>query len=410
VDGHGWITNRFGPANPVTTDDQGKAWLKYPVVAFPEEKLLTGALTFTVSHPDYCPVVEQDYPLDGTGKPFRLIKGISLEVSGYFGPDRQPVTESVPNLSQEGIKPEDWQKKENGVHVYHQLSAGGHLIQLMGRLPSGEIVYSDTLDFTAMKGKPCHFELDMKPSIRVEGQLDDNVPRPVKSGRVLISVRPPQFSPYVAYEEVSAVWKEYGNVNFWRSYRPIAEDGTFVFESVPPGEVDVIVHGEGFVSKSIGMRTNGPAFAIPQPFPLTAPLTKIVVVTEPTATLELTAKTRWGKPIQEATVYLNPNVMRMGGIFGMTRGYSSEEPYRTMTPLPPLRYSGKTDSSGRVEIRNLPPEERGLEIQHPQFAVALRDKRGLPNRRVPATFMPGITNILTVTMEPKGKDFIGTAW
>jgi hypothetical protein len=173
--------------------------------------------------------------------------------------------------------------------------------------------------------------------------------------------------------------------------------------------VDVIVHGDGFVSKSIGQRTNGPGFAIPQPFPLTALLTKIIVVTEPTATLELTAKTKSGKSIEGATVYLNPNVMRMGGIFGWTRGHSSEEPFRTMKPLPPVPYSGKTDSNGRVEIRNLPPEEHGLDIQHPQFAVALRDKRGLPNRRVPVTFMPGMTNFLTVTMEPAGKDFIGTA-
>ena len=58
VDGHGWYTNWFGPADPVTTDDEGKVWLKYPVVAIPDEKLLTGALTFTVRHPAYCPVVE----------------------------------------------------------------------------------------------------------------------------------------------------------------------------------------------------------------------------------------------------------------------------------------------------------------------------------------------------------------
>jgi beta-lactamase regulating signal transducer with metallopeptidase domain len=416
VDGYGWNTNQFGPADPVTTDAEGKAWLKYPVVAIPGEKLLTGALTFSVSHPDYCPVVEQDYPVNGTGKPFRLIKGISLEVSGYYGPNRQPVTELVPNLSQEGIKPADWQKEGNGVYAYHQLSAGGHLIQLMGRLPSGEIVYSDTLAFTAEKGKPCHFEMEMKPGIRIEGRLDDKVPRPVKNGRVLIDVRPPQFPAYLIPEDVDALWKKYGYVSFWRTYRPIAEDGTFVFESVPPGEVDVIVHGDGFVSKSIGKLQNrvdgrlvaGPDFAIPQSFPLTAPVTRIEVATEPTATLELTAKTKSGKPIEGATVYLNPNVMRMGGIFGWMK-QSSEEPFRTLKPLPPLPYSGETDSNGRVEIRNLPAEEHGLDIRDPQFEVALHDKRGLPNRRVPATFAPGMTNIMTVTLERAGNDFIGTA-
>ena len=69
--------------------------------------------------------------------------------------------------------------------AYHKLSPGGHLLQLMGRLPSGEIVYSEGFAFTAEKGKDYNFALEMKPGIRLEGRLDDQVPRPVKNGRVL---------------------------------------------------------------------------------------------------------------------------------------------------------------------------------------------------------------------------------
>jgi hypothetical protein len=244
------------------------------------------------------------------------------------------------------------------------------------------------------------------------------VPRPVKNGRVLIDVRPQPIPRYLIPEDWGELSKQYGGYfRFWHSYRPIAEDGTFVFESVPPGEVDVIVCGDGFVSKSIGKvqnrmpdgkLANGPVIGIPQPFPLTAPLTTVEVVTEPTATLELRTKTSDGRPIEGATVYLNPNVLRMGGIFGWMRD-SSEEPFRTLSPLPDLPYSGKTDKNGKVEIRNVPAVARGLEIQHPNFVAALEDKHGLPNRRIRATFVPGMTNVMTVTLEPVGKDFISTS-
>jgi hypothetical protein len=65
-----------------------------------------------------------------------------------------------------------------------------------------------------------------------------------------------------------------------RTYRPIASDGTFIFESVPPSKVDVIVQGDGFASKNIAMvrncingqlSANGPKIGIPQLFPLTVP-------------------------------------------------------------------------------------------------------------------------------------------
>ena len=69
-----------------------------------------------------------------------------------------------------------------------------------------------------------------------------------------------------------------GEPNSWHSCRPIREDGTFLFESVPPGEADVLVLGEGFATRSEGgasNRINGVLFVsssltTPQAFPLVA--------------------------------------------------------------------------------------------------------------------------------------------
>jgi len=62
----------------------------------------------------------------------------------------------------------------------------------------------------------------------------------------------------------------------------------------------------------------------------------------------------------------------------------------------------------KLIINNIPAEDRGLEIWHPQYVIPAHDQHGLPNRRVRTDFAPGMTNVVTVTMQPAGKDFIGT--
>ena len=417
ADAYHWIPSLFGPSPRGTSDREGKISLRYPVVAFPEHGELTGKLIFNVVHREFSTLRIQEFDVDGSDNPIRMKRGIALEVSGYFGRDREPVTELVPNVSQEGAKPEDWDNNGKGTLKYHKLSPGGHVVQLMGQLPSGEVVYSEGFDFIAKPGKQYNFSLEMKPGIRLEGRIDKEVPRPVKHGRVLISVRPKQFPAVVVPEEYGDLTERFGYFHFWKTYRPIAEDGSFVFESVPPGEVDVIVHGDGFISKNGGQPKNrinsrlvtGLVIGVPQAFPLIAPVTKVEVLTEPTATLEVTAKTESGKPIEGATVNVNPNVMRMQiGLFGIARE-SNEEPFRTPAFLPQLSYSSITDRNGFACIRNVPAIDRGLEIEHPQFLVLSQKSEGTHSGYVRCRFSPGMTNKLEIILEPKAADSIGSA-
>src|SRR5581483_6319320 len=417
ADAYHWIPSLFGPPPRGTTDREGKLTLRYPVVAFPEHGELTGKLIFDVVHREFSTLRIQEFDVDGADNPIHMKRGIPLEVSGYFGRDRQPVTELVPNVSQEGAKPKDWDNNGNGTLKYHKLSPGGHVVQLMGQLPSGEIVYSEGFDFIAEPGKQYNFNLEMKPGVRLEGRIDEKVPRPVKQGRVLISVRPKQFPAFLVPEDYGDLMEKFGNLKFWKSYRPIAEDGSFVFESIPPGEVDVIVYGDGFNSKNGGQPKNringqlvtGLVIGVPQAFPLNAPVTKVEVLTEPTATLEVTAKTESGTPVEGATVDVNPNVMRMQiGLFGIARE-SNEEPFRTPAPLPELSYSSRTDRNGFARIRNIPAIDRGLEIEHPQFLVLSQKSQGTHAGHVRCSFSAGMTNKLEITLEPKAADSIGSA-
>ena len=54
------------------------------------------------------------------------------------------------------------------------------------------------------------------------------------------------------------------------------------------------------------LTVNGPKIGIPQPFPLTAPLTKIEIVSEPTATLKLTVETKCGGRLKGQRFILTP--------------------------------------------------------------------------------------------------------
>jgi len=257
----------------------------------------------------------------------------------------------------------------------------------------------------------------MKPGIRIEGRLDDNVPRPVRNGRVMMDVRPKEWPALNVIEDYYSYDQQYGGRNFWHSYRPINPDGTFVFESVPSGEADLVVLGDGFAAKSEGQLTNrvngvlvkAPAGAIAQTFPLTAPVTQIVVKTEPTATLEFTARTKNGKPIEGVWVGMWPGVFRLWGMYGWMKNNSSETTYRELPQLPDPVFGGKTDQNGRLIIRNIPAETHGLSIDSPKYQVPLQDPKGFRDRHVRTAFAPGETNRLELTLEPKGKDFIGTA-
>jgi hypothetical protein len=412
-DAYGW-RKEYGPAETVVTDAEGKASVKYPVVSIPEEKEFTGALILSVSQPEFSPVHIQVFHIDGEDNPIRLERGITLEISGYFGPDHQPVTDIVPNFAQDGLRPEDWQKNPNGVMTLHQVAPGGHTIQLMGRLPSGEIVYSETALFTAETRKLTQLALEMKPGIRLEGHIDSQVPRPIRNGRVMISVRPKEFPAMLIIEDFYDLQQKYGQRSFWHSYRPVAEDGSFVFESIPPGEVDVVVLGDGFVSKSVGKLQNrvngtlqdGPAMAIPQAFPLVAPVTQIEVATEPSAILEVTTRTKSGQPIEGARAYMFPSAFRMRGKFGYTPK-SSEAPFREIPPLSDPFVFGATDQNGKLVITNFPAEIYGMNVEHPKYQMQLRPT--MQDRYIRTKFSPGTTNVVNFVLEPKGTDFIGTA-
>ncbi len=387
------VTNVSFPPN-ATTDHEGKGWLKYPAEALPEEKLLTGKLDLTIYHPEFATLPTTEVPVDGPGETVQLTRGAQLQVSGYFGNDHRPVIELAASVSDDdGLQ--KWQKRGDGVFACHDLSAGEHLLSVMGRLPSGDFVFSDTFAFTAEKGKHYNFALELKPGIRLEGRINETAQRPAKNGRVLLTVRLKEF-PVPAPDGLNQLSGRYAGQG-WSSYRAIAEDGTFVFESIPPGEVEVSVLGDGFASQVGGHGDKAPRF-----FSLLSPVTNIEVPVEPTATIEVTAKTKTGTPIVGATVIVIPEIM-------VRTIYSIESGFRSLPLLPKIPFKYLTDNSGMVVIQNLPASTDHLGIDHPEFELPRKVDNGVPNDDVMIKLSPGKTNKLELTLLPKGTAFIGSA-
>jgi hypothetical protein len=109
--------------------------------------------------------------------------------------------------------------------------------------------------------------------------------------------------------------------------------------------------------------------------------------------------------VEGATVYINPNVMRIGtGIFGSLPKSPGEEPFQDIDFLPEPVYAAATDEEGVALLKNVPAFLTVLDIDHPEFQVPLRGGHG---RNVRFELAPGETRTLDVILEMKGKDFIG---
>lgn len=416
VSHHGWDPQRHGSRTPVVTDASGQARLRYPLKVMAEERFLTGQISFSVNAVGFVIARPTEFVVDGSAPPVRLERAATLEVTAYFGPERQRVERLVPWVSGECCST-SWRDEGGGTFVFDHLAAGQRLLQVSGQLDSGELVFAEGQALNVAQGERLKVAVEMKRGLRLEGQLDARVSRPVRKGRVVIAVRPRSIPAFSVPEEQGDLLDRLGEYRLWTSYRPIAEDGSFAFEAIPSGEVDVTVQGEGFVSKNGAEARNriqrlggGVQFVpsvicVPQAFALVAPLTRIEVLTEPTATLEVQATGPRGRPVQGAQVWLYPNVLRMpGGLFcEATR--SDEEPFRRVERLPELRFHGVTSQEGIAVVANLPAHGRGFDLEHAEYEVPA--DRAMKDRWVRIQLAPGETHRVDLRLQKKGKQFVG---
>lgn len=230
-------------------------------------------------------------------------------------------------------------------------------------------LFSDLINLPQKEEPALKYDLVLKPGVRVEGRLADQVPRPVKNGRVMASI--------ARCTKTYVRW-------FMSATAEIAPDGSFVFESLPDGEMlQIVALCEGWVSTPTGLPEierfvaegelkswSGAQISrtqlLPQLCHLQGQAVRPVVAMVQTARCELRVLDENGSPLPGIAVSCGPNYHYINGgsnllgrgIDSLDREYiklATGEKKRTKPPeVPAIPYQGVTDASGTVVISGLP--------------------------------------------------------
>ena len=251
-----------------------------------------------------------------------------------------------------------------------------------------------------MPGQTNEFQLRLKPGLRFTGKLDDSVPRPVNHGRVQIHVFPPGPGDGLA----------------WESARPVNADGTFAFESLPPGNLEIIAICDGFVSKDgtgagVGLRR-------PQVTTLDANNNHVEVTMEPTATCIITVLDDHDKPLASAEASFWPNVIwggKSSTIFARAR-YESEDlissgerpDWSKFRAGQPKLFSGTSDARGIAVVSNLPSFDKpeSFLVSHSDYEMPIDTNNGYDERSAKMSTQRGVTTMMTVQLQKKGTQML----
>jgi hypothetical protein len=417
---YGW---RDGDPKPATTDRAGIARVQYPF--YVTERLETSEISFEVDHPDFCPdrpfaVVDPSPPKNARFKEkakYWWSRIVGRQITSRPAPivlKRGAIVELTCGAAADGItsiKPQFtsaawpsgkfWLETGTNVFVSKRVTPGTNWGRLLGFPRAGTIHFSDCVPVIAISGQTNRLRLDLKPGLTLRGRLADSVPRPVTNGRVVTRT----FSPSDSAAPRPLTWLAWCLVD---------SDGTFIFESLPPGDVNLIVLCDGFVSQN-DSRNPMARRRTPQVFTVTHDA-DVVVAMEPTATCEITVLDDAGQPVENAEVALWPNVTwgRSGSTIFADPLVNSEDSFRSGSRPDwqkswPGLFKGQSDKNGVAVVTNLPAysANQSFAVEHENFEMPVtRDRSGDGHRYGIIYTGPGETNRVTVRMQKKGTQFI----
>ena len=400
-----WPTKRVGEPVPGVTDAAGMARVPYPRTVDGEES--TGAISFRAEQPDYCAVRSTHYLVTddpARAEPEVLHRGSILHVSGHLAGS----TSTVPVYPQQddpthfAVLPDDWKDVGGNGLETHQIPAGRNFVRLAHREPNGTLFFSETQLLNAVPGQTYSLDLELRRGVRVEGRLDDAVPRPVRGGRVVIHA-------YATSPESDA------NQIAWYSSRDVAADGTFVFESLPPGRLEATALCGGYTSAGLEDTEFNGTLHIPQHFELpVGGMVPVVLRMQAAASCTVQVRDAAGAPVSGAQVNFSPNVRWTPGfttIFCM-RALKMEDyvtPRRafdqTLDWLFSNPYKVTSDAQGNATVCNLPAGRSvrfGVAAEGYDFFPASRAGIAVSDREGVINLQPGENATATARLTKKG--------
>ncbi len=359
------------------TDAQGITKLAYqPFVQQHGDWLDVGKVMFTVEHPEYVTFDElAGVEVDAGETLVVLRRGAFLILSGWIESPAERILEVVPHLSDDvKVAADDWLPLRDGRASCNKVPPGRHAVYVTLKR-AGASLASDVVEFELEEEEQEELHLQLHPPRRLRGLLDEAVPRPVSNGAVAL---------------VLGVGSGWGTPCMMRLFRaPIAADGSFELDGLPPGAGEIVGACDGWVSRAVPQ----PAAAEGDP-PRTGPQRvesaaegPVVLRMERAASVEVLVLDPRGAPVPGAALWMWPNVH-------WRNGYSSIFLDRT--------FAAATDEQGLALLEGLPAnDDEGLAIQHSAYQLPLKAGPwgGEPRRQEWVQLVAGETTRLELRLE-----------
>jgi hypothetical protein len=397
-----------GPKDVITNND-GVAAVLYPRYRDVKEQVRTIAVSLYVDHPDFAFVEDLhiDVPLENKS-PYevKLDAGVALEVHPLI--DGKPVDlANVFALWSDGRswRPEtSLQRTSDGVLRIPAIRPGKNSVLLVKLDDDRATYFSKITDVELKVGESKRIDLPMHSSLRIEGALSDNVPRPVRRGRIKLETLRPRST---VRDGIT-----------WFTWVPVLPDGTFVIDGWPADErLQLIALCDGYIATSgkapdVVERPPDPikdSFNRPQVFAAESNA-RIKVAMIPLVPCAITAVDEDNKAIAGVKVSSWPNVgwwndgsqiycapLARGERLLRVREY--QEAIDESVPPP---FTGITDEKGFLTLE-LPTGRERLSVSSEIYELPAF----LGHRDMRVELTPGKTTEAVLRLQPRGTEKLG---
>jgi len=215
-------------ANPVTTDDNGLAKLDWPHYSpGTSAHILVDQADFILQR--------ATAPIGSNPHQVTLRQPSSVQLMARIPGEEGPAWGLTPDFGRiEGLR---WAEDEGLLAIDRlDLSPGGpeYPVRLVHLSEQGSCYFSDTIDLRQIDPGQRPPTFPLRKGLEFRGRLAAEVPRPVQNGTVYAVARPSTASPRFAD---------------WTRVVPVASDGDFVIESLPPQSgLELLVLCDGWTS------------------------------------------------------------------------------------------------------------------------------------------------------------------
>ena len=380
---HNWDEEAWGPLPTGASNHEGRTELRVPTRTRDQKRILT--VHWSVSHQNY---VAASFKSNSVQQSVacQLKSGRRIAVSAIDGQTGGRLRSDTFAVLSGHTVDEKWIQAKSGILVSDGLATSRRMLRIVHLPPGKPARYSKAIDLSFYQEKPRIFlrDIAVHPGSRIEGKIDDEVPRPVQQGIV---------SAFVIQGQ-----------NEWHDMAEIRPDGTFAIGHLPQGEiVQLTASCENWVSsdptlaelEAAGMQEKSSRLqrsrVYPQIVRLENDVTRTVVRMEPATTCRIEVVETNGTPVEGARVRLIPY---QGSFDGRSHVFGHGESTRQRLLSDAInvtaqqrielgiardirgRYTANTGSDGIAEISSLPggpdgsPAMTSFVVTHPNYFAA----------------------------------------